>query len=53
VYSVANAEEEIQLFTGSPDAKLEIIQGGQHFLSASNPKEVYGSVIDFVKKYAK
>jgi hypothetical protein len=53
VYSLANAKEEIQLFTGSPDARLEVIQGGQHFLSASNPKEVYGFVVEFVKKYTK
>jgi pimeloyl-ACP methyl ester carboxylesterase len=53
VYSVANAKEEIELFTESPDAKLEIVQGGQHFLSASNPKEVNGFVVEFVKKYAK
>jgi hypothetical protein len=51
VYSVANAKEEIELFTGSPDAKLEVIQGGQHFLSASNPSEVYAFVKGFVEKY--
>jgi pimeloyl-ACP methyl ester carboxylesterase len=53
VYSIANAEEEIQLFKNSPDARLEVIQGGQHFLSASHPKEVNEHVIPFVKKYAK
>lgn len=53
VYSVANAKEEIGLFTGSKDAKLEIVQGGQHFLSASHPKEVNDYVVAFVKKYAK
>jgi len=53
VYSVANAKEEIGLFTGSPDAKLEVVQGGKHFLSWSHPKEVFGLTADFVKKYAK
>jgi hypothetical protein len=53
VYTVANAREEIKLFTGSPDAKLEIVQDGQHFLSASHPKEVNEFVIGFVKKYTK
>ena len=53
VYSVANAKEEIELFTNSPDARLEVIQGGQHFLSASNPKEVNGHVVAFVNKYNK
>ncbi|KAH7385478.1 Alpha/Beta hydrolase protein [Phaeosphaeria sp. MPI-PUGE-AT-0046c] len=53
VYSVANAQEEIKLFTGSENARLEVIQGGQHFLSASNPEEVFGYVTEFVGKYAK
>ncbi|KAI4605511.1 hypothetical protein J4E81_006848 [Alternaria sp. BMP 2799] len=53
VYSVANAKEEMKLFTNSPNAKLEVIEGGQHFLSASNPKEVYESVIRFVNEYSK
>jgi hypothetical protein len=53
VYSAANAKEEIGLFTNSPDAKLEIVQGGKHFLSATNPKEVNDYVLQFVKKYAK
>jgi pimeloyl-ACP methyl ester carboxylesterase len=53
VYTIANAKEEIGLFTGSPDAKLEIVQGGKHFLSASHPEEVNEYVVAFVKKYAK
>jgi alpha-beta hydrolase superfamily lysophospholipase len=53
VYSVANAKEEIGLFTGSSEKRLEVIQGGQHFLSASNPDEVYKFVVEFVEKYAK
>jgi len=53
VYTVANAKEEIVLFTGSPDAKLEVVPGWKHFLSASHPKEVNGYVLGFVKKYAK
>ena len=51
VYSVENAKEEIGLFKNSPDARLEIVQGGKHFLSASNPKEVNDYVVHFVKKY--
>ena len=53
VYSAANAKEEIKLFTSSPDAKLEILEGGKHFLSWSHPKEVFALTTDFVKKYAK
>jgi pimeloyl-ACP methyl ester carboxylesterase len=53
VYSVANAKEEIELFKNSPDARLEIIEGGQHFLSGSHPKEVNEYVVQFVKKYGR
>lgn len=51
-YSVENAKEEIGLFKNSPDARLEIVEGGKHFLNASNPKEVNDYVIQFVKRYA-
>ena len=40
VYSIPNAEEEIKMFVSSPNAELHVIHGGQHFLSASNPREV-------------
>ncbi|EMC94989.1 hypothetical protein BAUCODRAFT_521236 [Baudoinia panamericana UAMH 10762] len=53
VYSVKNAEEEIRLFENSPDAKLKVIEGGQHFLSFSHPKEVDNALIEFVGKYGK
>ncbi|KAF1938086.1 alpha/beta-hydrolase [Clathrospora elynae] len=53
VYTVANAKEEIVLFKKSPDARLEVVQGGKHFLSASHPKEVNAYVVQFVKKYGK
>jgi len=51
VYSVANAEEEIKLFVQSPEAKLVTVKDGQHFLSASHPKEVDNALIDFVGKW--
>lgn len=53
VYSVANAEQEIKMFTNSPDAQLKVVEGGQHFLSFSHPKEVDGALIEFVGKYGK
>ena len=52
VYSVANAEEEIKLFTNSPDAQLVTVKDGQHFLSASHPKEVDAKLVEFVGKWA-
>jgi len=48
VFSVANAEEEIKMFTASPDAQLMTIDGGAHFLNASHPKEVNAAVLKFV-----
>ena len=47
VYSVANAEYEIKLFTS--DAQLQVVQGGQHFLSYSHPEEVAQTLLAFVK----
>ena len=52
VYSAANAKEEIKLFINSSDARLEIIEGGHHFLSASKPTEVDKAIIAFLKKYS-
>ncbi len=51
VYSVANAQEEITLFTGA-DAELRIVEGGQHFLSASDPGEVNQAAAEFVRTHA-
>lgn len=53
VYSVANAEQEIKMFTNSEKAELRVVQGGQHFLSFSHPKEVDEALIEFVGKYGK
>ncbi|KAL8822591.1 MAG: hypothetical protein Q9191_006675 [Dirinaria sp. TL-2023a] len=53
VYSVKNAEEEIKMFTNSPEAQLVTVQHGQHFLSASHAQEVDNALIDFVKKWHK
>lgn len=51
VYSVKNAQQEIELFTKSRNARLVVIEGGQHFLSFSNPEEVERSVLVFVEQY--
>lgn len=53
VYTPANAEVEIKMFVNSPDAQLRIVEGGEHFLSFSHPKEVDGALIEFVGKYGK
>lgn len=51
VYSVANAKEEIGLFVSSPEARLEVVEGGQHFLSASHPQAVNEAAVAFMAKW--
>jgi pimeloyl-ACP methyl ester carboxylesterase len=51
VYSVANAEEEIKLFVNSADAELRVVDGGQHFLSASDPDDVNTATIEFINRW--
>lgn len=51
VYTIANAKEEVQLFTGSPSATLVPVDGGAHFLNASHPKEVNTALLDFVNQH--
>jgi len=51
VYSVANAEDEMPLFVNSPDAELRVVQGGQHFLSASNPDDVNAATAEFINRW--
>ncbi|KAI7163234.1 alpha/beta-hydrolase [Hortaea werneckii] len=53
VYSAENAREEIALFVNSPDAKLKVIENGQHFLSFSHPKEVDEALLEFVGRHEK
>ena len=51
VYSVANAEDEMALFVNSPGAELRVVEGGQHFLSASDPAEVNPAVAEFIGRW--
>lgn len=50
IYSIANAKEEVELFTGTQNKALVIIEGGQHYLSASHASEVDNRVLDFVQQ---
>lgn len=52
VYSVANAQEEIDLFVNSADAELRVVEGGQHFLSASNPDVVNAAAAEFIGRWS-
>jgi pimeloyl-ACP methyl ester carboxylesterase len=49
-YSVANAEEEIRMFVRAPEARLQVVEGGQHYLSASHPEVVDEALMRFVEK---
>ena len=51
VYSVANAQDEIRLFVNSTDAQLRVVEGGQHFLSATHPDEVNTATIEFINRW--
>lgn len=51
-YTVANAEEEIKMFVNAPEARLQVVEGGQPYLSASHPEIVDDAIIQFVKKYS-
>jgi pimeloyl-ACP methyl ester carboxylesterase len=51
VYSVANAEDEIKHFVNSADAELRVVEGGRHFLSASDPDEVNAETIEFINRW--
>ncbi|KAI1464950.1 putative alpha/beta hydrolase [Daldinia caldariorum] len=50
VYTTAVAEEHSKLFTGSSDVQFDIIEGGSHFLSATNPKEVEEAILAMTSK---
>lgn len=50
VYSVANAEDEIGRFVNAADTELRIVEGGQHFLSASDPDEVNAATVEFLHR---
>lgn len=51
VYSVANAQDEIGRFVNSAAAELRVVDGGQHFLSASNPQEVNTAAVEFISQW--
>ena len=51
VYSVANAQDGISRFVNAADAELRVVQGGQHFLSSSNPEEVNTAAIEFMTRW--
>ncbi|KAG2412487.1 hypothetical protein HFD88_010044 [Aspergillus terreus] len=51
VYSTQVAAEQIQLFVRSREAKLVPIEGGAHYLNATNPGQVNQALLEMVNKY--
>ncbi|KAH8802575.1 putative alpha/beta hydrolase [Xylogone sp. PMI_703] len=52
VYSAKTIpHEHIKLFTNAIDTKVSILEGGSHYLNATNPKEVNEAVLEMVQKY--
>jgi pimeloyl-ACP methyl ester carboxylesterase len=51
VYSVPNAEDEIGRFVNSANAELRVVEGGQHFLSATNPEDVNTATVEFINRW--
>lgn len=51
-FSVKNAQEEIKLFVNSPDAQVQVLEGGSHYLSASKPEAVNKALFELVTKYS-
>lgn len=52
VYSVANAKDTITRFVNAADAEVRVVEGGQHFLSASDPDEVNAAAIEFIERWS-
>lgn len=51
MFSVANAEKEIRLFTNAPEAKLVVMEGGVHFLSFTYGKELEKNILELIEKW--
>lgn len=39
------------MFTSAKETKLTIVEGGHHYLSATNPKETKAAILEMVNKY--
>lgn len=50
-YSVANAEEEIEMFVNSPHRELRTLKDGTHYVTWSKTDEVNAAVLEFVKRF--
>lgn len=44
--------EQIKLFTSAKEATLSLVEGGGHYLNATNAKEVDAALVMMVNKYS-
>jgi pimeloyl-ACP methyl ester carboxylesterase len=51
VYSVVNAEDEMKHFVNNPNTELRVVEGGRHFLSASDPDDVNMATAEFIDRW--
>ena len=51
VYSVENARHNIAGFTRAPTVELKVVEGGNHFLSATNPDDVNREALAFIQRW--
>lgn len=51
-YGYQVQHEQIELFTASKDKKLSIVEGGAHYLNATNPEEVNAAISEMVEKHS-
>lgn len=51
IYSVRNAEAEMELFVNAPDARLLVVKGGPHYLNYTHSGEVDAALIKFLREY--
>lgn len=47
-YGVIVPGEQIKLFTSAPSAELSFVEGGGHYLNATNPKEVAEAMLKMI-----
>lgn len=46
------AKEQINRFTRSREARLQMVEGGCHYLNATHPEPVNRAMLDMVQKHA-
>lgn len=51
-YGCEVQKEQIELFRGSKERRLSVVEGGAHYLNATNAEEVNEAVLEMVRKYA-